>query len=180
MAGRPRKIGERYPSGDLRKDHRGSKSGYQERYAPAEIKRATDAAMAGLRDAHWGTVLGRFYLTGKLTGAQHAAGKRWAETWDDYCVAMGLPSPHPKSLVIGAPSRGEPPDPDSDAGRAAARSAERARKRFEAAHKILIREGMQAEKAVRDICEGVGKSPIGHEQFLHALRGLTALAKFWS
>lgn len=174
MAGRQRMAGARYPSGDRRRDERSKE------YSPSAIKRMTSAAVAGMHDPEWGTVIGRLYLEGKLTSAQYATGKRWAATWAEYCTATGIPSPNPKSLVIGAPTRSEPPDPDSERGQAATRLAKRAIKRFDTAHAELLKCGMQAEAATRKLCEGLGETPLGHEQFLHAKRGLDALAKLWA
>jgi hypothetical protein len=174
MAGRQRLAGQRYPSGDRRRDERSKE------YSPSAIKRMTSAAVAGMHDPEWGTVIGRLYLEGKLTSAQYATGKRWAATWAEYCTATGIPSPNPKSLVIGAPTRSEPPDPDSERGQAMTRLAKRAVKRFDAAHAELLKCGMQAEAATRKLCEGLGETLVGHEQFLHAKRGLDALAKLWA
>lgn len=175
MAGRQRLAGARYPSGDRRRDERTNKE-----YSPSAIKRMTSAAIAGMHDPEWGTVIGRLYLEGKLTSAQYATGKRWAATWKEYCDATGIPSPDPRSLVIGAPTRSEPPDPDSPAGVKATLREDKVRKKFEKAHAILLRCGMQAEAATRKLCEGLGETPLGHEQFLHAKRGLDALAKLWA
>lgn len=172
-AGRNRLQGERYKNGALKT------SVPKHEHAPSAVKRLADAAIAGMRDAEWGTVIGRYYLTKKLTSLEYATGKRWALTSADYTRHFGLTSPDPKSIAIGAPSRGEPPDPDSDAGQAMAKTAAKARKRFEEAHKALLKCGMQAESAVRRLCEGIGETPTGHEQFLHAKRGLKALADFW-
>lgn len=175
MAGRQRLAGARYPSGNRRREERASQE-----YSPSAIKRLTSAAIAGMHDEEWGTVIGRLYLNGTLTSREYAAGKRWAATWAEYCDATGNPSPNPRSVVIGAPTRSEPPDPDSHAGSAAARRAKRARKRFDEAHAALLKCGMQAESATRKLCEGIGQSPAGLEQFQHAKRGLEALAKLWA
>lgn len=175
MAGRQRLAGARYPSGDRRREERTNKE-----YSPSAIKRMTSAAVAGMHDPEWGTVIGRLYLEGRLNSAQYAAGKRWAVTWAEYCAATGIPSPHPRAAAIGEGLRAEPPDPDSDRGIAATRLARRAMKRFDVAHAELLKCGMQAEAAVRKLCEGLGETPLGHEQFLHAKRGLDALARLWS
>jgi hypothetical protein len=175
MAGRQRMAGARYPSGDRHRTERTNKE-----YSPSAIKRITSAAVAGMHDPEWGTVIGRLYLEGKLTSLEYATGKRWAVTWAEYCAATGIPSPNPRSVVIGAPARSEPPDPDSERGQAMTRLAKRAMKRFDTAHAVLLKCGMQAEAATRKLCEGLGETPLGHEQFLHAKRGLVALAKFWS
>lgn len=172
--GRKRLDGARYPSGDRRREERNNG------YAPSAVKRLTDAAIAGMRDPEWATVIGRLYLAGTFTTSQYSAGKRWATVWAEYCVATGIPSPDPKSVVLGEPSRGEPPDPDSDAGRAAAKKAAKARKRFEEARRELLKCGEDAEKSVRAICEGLGKSPSCYEQILATRRGLDALAKLWA
>ncbi len=174
MAGRQRLAGARYPSGNRRREERSNE------YWPSAIKRLTSAAVAGMHDPEWGTVIGRLYLEGKLTSREYAAGKRWAAVWAEYCIATGYPSPDPRSLVIGAPTRSEPPDPESHAGAAEARRAKRARKRFEEAHAVLLKCGMQAESATRKLCEGIGQTPTGNEQFLHAKRGLESLARLWA
>lgn len=175
MAGRQRLAGARYPSGNRRREERATNE-----YSATAIKRLADAAIAGMHDPQWGTVIGLLYLQKKLTSPQYAAGKRWAATWAEYCAATGNPSPDPKSVVIGGPTRSEPPDPDSHAGDAEARRAKRARKRFDEAHAALLKCGMQAESATRKLCEGLGQTPTGHEQFCHAKRGLEALARLWA
>lgn len=174
MAGRNRIAGARYPSGDRRREER------SQEYSPTAIKRLLDAEMCGMRDPKWGTVIGRMYIAKKLTSVEYAAGKRWAVTWAEYCATTGNPSPDPRSVVIGAQTRSEPPDQESPAGVAAALRAARARKRFEKAHRELCKCGMRAEAATRKLCEGLGQTPTGHEEFLHAKRGLEALAKLWA
>jgi hypothetical protein len=60
---------------------------------PTEVRRLAEAAASGLRDQAWGSQLGRLYLTGQLTSAQFAAGKRWHELSAAYSAACQAPLP---------------------------------------------------------------------------------------
>ena len=46
--------------------------------------------MRGLRDAEWGTELGRLYLEGTITSAMYAAGRRWTEMAEKYRHSIGV------------------------------------------------------------------------------------------
>jgi hypothetical protein len=50
-----------------------------ERASPAEVKRVFDAALVGIRDASFGSQIGRLHLTNRLSSGEVAAAKRWAE-----------------------------------------------------------------------------------------------------
>jgi hypothetical protein len=74
--GRPRKPGERYPSGDLKPKG--------EAIAPAVWARIKADAVRITKDERLGTELGRLSFHGELTNAQTAAGFRVAEIYRRY------------------------------------------------------------------------------------------------
>lgn len=147
-------------------------------FAPTQVKRLRDAALAGMADAEWGTSIGRLYLASKITGPMYAAGKRWSEQVVRYHGAINAPPPNPKALRMGESSRGAPPDPDSDEGRQrAAREAQMVTD-FLAAHGILCAAGMIAEATVRNVCER-DHCPVGQLETQALSRGLLWLADYW-
>ena len=56
-AGRKRKIGERFPSGQIRPTDDGP--------SPAAVKRLHSASLLGMADPTWGSIAGLYYLSKK-------------------------------------------------------------------------------------------------------------------
>ncbi len=75
-SGRPRKAGERYPSGDIKPK--------AEPIAPAQWARIKNDAVKLTGDQRLGSELGRLSFHGELTNAQAAAGFRVAEIYHRY------------------------------------------------------------------------------------------------
>ncbi len=165
---RNRLVTAREPNGRIQREHD---------LAPSEVRRLRDAALRGLRDAEWGTELGRLYLEGSLTGAMYAAGKRWREHAGDYRQAIGIFPVRSASLERG--SRGTPPDPDSEEGSNQAQREANAVERFFEAHAALVAAGMGAEHAVRRLCED-DASLCGVYELNKAKDGLSALARHYN
>lgn len=150
---------------------------YEQLPPPGEVKRLMDAALAGMRPPEWGTMLGRLYLSGKITSVQFVAGKRWAELATDYSQACQSPRA-PRSAKLD-PDGGTPPDPDSAKGRREARRHARMVDGYLDGSKLLARTGIAVARVVRDVCE-LGLAPAGIGE-VEALRiGLQALAASWS
>lgn len=143
--------------------------------APSEVRRLRDAALCGLKDAEWGTELGRLYLTGAITETMYGAGKRWAEVASRYQAAIGIFPVRGPALERGA--RGANPDPDSDEGHKIARKEREAIEQFFAAHAVLLATG--AELLVRRLCE-LNDAPSGPREYGAVKRGLEALAAHWA
>ena len=143
---------------------------------PNEVRRLVDAAANGLRDSVWCSMLGRMHLTGKITSAQFAAGKRWTTLVADYALACQAPPP-PRTRSLDA-SGGTPADPDSAAGVREARRHERAAAAYLEGRHVLRLAGAAAERVVDSVCVQ-DQAPAGlHE--LDALRaGLQSLAAWW-
>ncbi len=76
---------------------RASRAGAVELLPPTEMCRLFDAATTGLRDPQFGSMLGRVHLTGKITRAEFAAGKRWAELTTEYNIFCEAPRPRKPS-----------------------------------------------------------------------------------
>ena len=166
MIGRKRSMVEREPNGRAQRERE---------YPPNQIKRLRDAAMAGLRDAEWGTELGRLYLNEVITSAMYAAGKRWREWAASYHHAIGVFPVRSASAELGR--GGQQPDPDSDEGRKIAQREADAAERFFAAHAVLVSDA-GAEYAVRAVCER-NETPAGFEALRKLRKGLLALVVHW-
>jgi hypothetical protein len=121
--------------------------------APSEVKRLRDAALAGMRDALWGTEIGRLYLASKITSTMFAAGKRWSELASQYSTALCSPAPDPKAISLDRSSTSHKIDPDSADGRREARRHARAVQSFVDAHVALKDHSRAAERIVRATCE---------------------------
>ena len=163
-AGRKRKQGRRYASGDLVREVE---------TAPMAIRRLHDAAVAGMADARWGTEIGRLYLVRRITSEQFAAGSRWAELASRHSAAIG------SRATLASPSdfnrsRGTPVDPDSEAGEAEARRHLRDMDRYQKALVVLARHGQAVTQAIRRLCEE--DLHLSFLEFGHALFGLNELA----
>jgi hypothetical protein len=130
-----------------------------------------------MRDPVWATTLGYLYLSGKVTGSQFAAGKRWTDLARDYSAASQSPK-QPRSANLD-PKGGTPPDPDSPAGLREARQHSQTVHQHLAALELLKLTGDATRRAVADTCE-LGRMPDGHDQLMALSRGLTVLAAFWA
>jgi hypothetical protein len=119
--------------------------------SPIETKRLMDAASAGLRDAVWGTPLGRLHVTGKISAAQFSAGKRWIELSADYSTACQSPL-KPRTTQLDAVG-GSPADPDSATGQREARRHEKATAAYLEGRHALRLAGIEAERAVNNTCK---------------------------
>jgi len=97
-----------------------------------------------------GTPIGRLYLDGKLTSAQFATAKRWAEMVANYSIACRSPSP-PRSLSLDAIGI-RPTDPDTATGEREMRRHERASAEYLAGRNALRLAGLEAERVVDHVC----------------------------
>lgn len=138
--------------------------------SPTEVRRLRDAAFRGLRDAEWGTELGRLCLEGSITWAMYGAGKRWREVAAKYRQAIGVFPIRSASLERGSHSHDT--DPDSDEGRKqAARDRDGAELFFAAQASLTV--GL-VESVVRRICED-DEAPCGFAEHQALRKGLSAL-----
>ncbi|MEY9493731.1 hypothetical protein [Bradyrhizobium elkanii] len=144
---------------------------------PAEVRRLRDAALAGMRPAEWATMLGRLYLSDKITTVQFSVGKRWADLSADYSEACQSPL-MPRSAKFDADG-GSILDPDSAKGRREARRHARMMEDYTDGLRTLERSGKAALHAVRNVCVmDLAPAGIGEVEALRS--GLQALAAFWS
>jgi len=132
-----------------------------------------DAAFRGLREAEWGSELGRLYVIGAISSAQYGAGRRWTEDAARWRAALDVRPLRTANLERGA--LGHPADPDSPEGVEEARRDSARMERFFEAHAELMRVGRGAEAAVRRLCED-DLSLAGMEEFRLARAGLLALS----
>lgn len=166
---RRKSLAQREPNGRIQRE--------QPLPPASEIRRLRDAALSGMRDASWGTELGRLYLVGKITATMFAAGKRWGELSVKYSQALCSPAPDPKAVCFDR-SGGEGVDPDSAEGRKEARRHVRAVESFIDAHVALRTHSRGSERIVRAMCER-NEMLLGHESLLSLSSGLAVLAGFW-
>jgi hypothetical protein len=170
---RRKSLAHREPSGKVRRPARADPT----LPSPTEVTRLRDAALAGMRDAVWSSPLGWLYLSGRLSGSQFAAGKKWATLARDYSAACQAPKT-PRSANL-EPGGGQPPDPDSERGRREAQQHAHTLHQYIAALATLNVSGTPARKAVEAICEQ-GQMPAGHHQLASLVVGLTVLSIYWS
>jgi len=170
---RRKSLASREPSGKVRRPPRADPT----LPSPTEVTRLRDAALAGMRDAVWSTPLGWLYLSGRLSGSQFAAGRRWADLARDYSAATQSPKA-PRSANLD-PAGGQPPDPDSPAGLREAQQHAHTLHQYISALAILNVSGTPARRAVEAICEQ-GQMPAGHHQLASLGVGLTVLSIYWS
>ncbi len=163
MAGRKRKPGKRYASGDLVREVAP---------APSAIRRLRDAALAGMADARWGAEIGRLYLAGKLNSDQYGAGCRWADLASRHSAAIGSRRGLTSSSDFNR-SQGTPVDPDSEAGELERRRHLKDLERYQKALAVIARHGVTVTQAIRRLCEE--DLHLTTPEFGHALFGLNEL-----
>jgi hypothetical protein len=143
--------------------------------AASEVRRLREAAWRGLRDAQWGTELGRLHLEGTLTETQFQAGQQWRNDVAAYHWAIDIFPVRTAKLERG---KATPADPDSDVGKKLAKHESEAVERFFEAHAVLVLAGANAEKLVRGLVER-DEALDGMESLLCVRRGLSALAEYY-
>lgn len=146
-------------------------------FSVSETRRLRNAAMVGLRDAVWGTELGRLHLTGRINTAQFAAGRKWAECATVYYQALNGPAPDPKAIAYEI-VKGEAIDPDSREGRKEARRHERAVASMIDARAAVKSTPGASERILRHICER-NEMVVGHHEVMSLACALDSLASFW-
>jgi len=145
--------------------------------SPTEVSRLRDAALSGLRDPVWGSMLGQLLLGGKITSFQFSVGRKWSELVRDYSAASQSPQ-LPKSANLD-PRGGIGPDPDSPEGLREARQQTFVKHQYLAALEVLNRTGEAPKRAVADTCEA-GLHPVGLDGLNQLRKGLDTLGAFWS
>jgi hypothetical protein len=164
----------REPSGRLSR----STASLIEASPASEVKRLRDSARRNVRDAEYGTEIGRLFLDGKVDGPAYAAGKRWSALAARSRSIILAPKQAPTSSTFVERTGGHSPDPDSSAGQLIAARERLLVQEFMEAHAVLIGAGMLAEQAVRQVCED-DRAVVGHTQLLALKNGLSWLAIHW-
>ena len=132
---------------------------------------------AGLRDASWGTMLGRIYLAEKISASEYAAGKRWAALTAEYAVACQAPRA-PTTVLLDAVG-GRPPDPDSEIGRKEVKRHEKANREYLDGRHALRLAGRNAE-AVVEATVVLDQACTCFDEIKALRDGLGALATMWA
>jgi hypothetical protein len=135
------------------------------------------AALAGMADAQWGTVAGRYYLTGTIDQNQYEAAKRFGSLCEAYAqVMLGPRAPKTSSGEKG--SVGYEVDPDTDIGQAEADRHVKTRQRYNEARVLLIGYSPSMEIELSKFCVGEGLVP-NYEVMIQIRDALSALASMW-
>jgi hypothetical protein len=175
-AGRPRKQGERYPSGDIKR----SETQKEAMSVAIEARRRIDGWSAKVTDEtvkspFAGYTLGRMFLDGRITEEQRKAGDEYAEIISRYHRLTGIPFPSARaqSLFSVKGHDGEQSDSVTD-------KARRASNAMMEAIGILLRcdDGPQVRALVHNltVMDYEHLRGMGEQQMLWLRRGLTALA----
>ena len=147
-------------------------------FAPTEVKRLRDAALAGMQNPEWGSELGRLLLAGKVEPELYAAGQHWAERATRYRHALDAPRPNPPPARFEPKSPAAAVDPASALGQKQTAREVAAIGALQEAHAALRTAGVLAERVVRRVCEH-DEAVCGTSEFVALRRGLLALALFW-
>ena len=147
-------------------------------FAPTEVKRLRDAALADMQNPEWGSELGRLLLAGKVEPELYAAGQHWAERATRYRHALDAPRPNPPPARFEPKSPAAAVDPASALGQMQTAREVAAIVALQEAHAALRTAGVLAERVVRRVCEH-DEAVCGTSEFVALRRGLLALALFW-
>jgi len=147
-------------------------------FAPTEVKRLRDAALAGMQNPEWGSELGRLLLASKVEPELYAAGQHWAERATRYRHALDAPRPNPPPARFEPKSPAAAVDPASALGQMQTAREVPAIVALQEAHAALRTAGVLAERVVRRVCEH-DEAVCGTSEFVALRRGLLALALFW-
>lgn len=145
--------------------------------SPCATKRLMMAALAGMADAQWGTVAGRYYLTGTIDHNQYEAAKRFGSLCEAYAQVMLGPR-SPKTSTGERGSVGYEIDPDTDSGQAEVDRHVKTRQRYNEARVLLTGYGPSMEIELSKFCVGGGSVP-NYEVMIQIKDALSALALMW-
>ena len=118
-------------------------------FAPTEVKRLRDAALAGMQNPEWGSELGRLLLAGNVEPELYAAGQHWAERATRYRHALDAPRPNPPPARFEPKSPAAAVDPASPLGQKQTAREVAAIGALQEAHAALRTAGVLAERVVR-------------------------------
>lgn len=176
-AGRPRKEGERYASGDLKR----SETQKEAMSVAIEARRRIDGwgdkvTDDTVRGQLAGYVLGRIFLDGKITEEQRKAGDEYAEIHARYRRLVGLPAPSARAQSLFS-IKGH----DGDENETITQKARKASNMMMEVEGILLRcvDGPQVKQLIFNVSvmDYDHLRGVGEQQLLWIRRGLTALAK---
>lgn len=176
-AGRPRKQGERYASGDLKR----SETQRETMSVAIDARRRVDGWGVKVSDdtvksQFAGYTLGRMFLDGRITEEQRKAGDEYAEIHARYRRLVGLPAPSARAQSLFSIKSHEGEQTESITQKA--RKASNAMMEVEG---ILLRcvDGPQVKQIIFNISvmDYEHLRGVGEQQLLWIRRGLTALAR---
>ena len=171
QAGRPRKEGERYPSGDRKREETQQEvmsvalgARWVHHQVPSTLFKGRDLS---------GFTLGRMHLDKKVTEPELEAGMWYAETMERYYRAVGIPSPNPRAQDLLS-VRGH----DGEVSETAQKRATRATNEMMRVEGILLRAGPGVKQTVKNVCvEDIEELRLMGSAQLRLLKmGLMALA----
>jgi hypothetical protein len=165
--GRKRKLNvERYPSGEVKP---------VEILSPILSKRLMMASAARMADEQWGSVIGRYFLTGQISSAQYEAARKFGALSETYDKIMQ--GPKPPAQCIGERIISAQVDPFSEAGEAEVERHKQVNDNFERLRAVVGSRSLFDE--MRRMCAGAGELPFNYERFLLIRAALGTLVIFW-
>ena len=168
-AGRKRKLdADRYPNGSVKPE---------EGPSPCATKRLIMASLAGMADPQWGTVAGRYFLSGVINPNQYEAAKKFGALCETYTQVLLGPR-HPKTSTGERKMVPGDVDPDTELGQIEADYHVRARQRYNQAKTLLLGYNPTIERELEKFCIGNGHIPT-YEDMRVIKQILTELADFW-
>ena len=174
--GRPRKRGERYPSGDIKR----SETQKDNMSVAIEARRRVDGWSDTVSDKdvmsqYAGYTLGRIFLDKRITEEQRKAGDEYAEIHARYRRLVGLPAPSARAQSLFS-VRGHPGE-ESESITVRARNASN---EMMAVEGVLLQcvDGPQVKQIVFNVAvmDYAHLRTMGDQQLLWLKRGLNALA----
>mgnify|MGYP003338670561 FL=1 len=167
--GRKRKLNAyRYPNGSVKPE---------EGPSPCATKRLIMASLAGMADPQWGTVPGRYFLSGMLDHNQYEAAKKYGALCEAYAQVLLGPR-HPKTSTGERGSISSTVDPDTELGQIEADFHIRTRQRYNQAKTLLLGYSPAIERELEKFCVGNGNIPT-YEDMRIIKQVLAELAMFW-
>jgi hypothetical protein len=133
------------------------------------------AAAARMADPEWGSVIGRYFLTGQISQQQYEAARKFGSLAESYDKMMQGPKPPAQSTgerIVSAQI-----DPFSEAGEAEVERHKVVADSFDRVRGVVGSHTLFDE--MRRLCVGVGELPDSYERFLMIRAALGSLVVFW-